>query len=211
MNAVLLIDDHAMFREALVMALAHAMPTLAVHPAASGHEALALLDRHADIGNVIMDYYLPDMAGAELLKRLRQRRAQLRVLVLSASQDPDDERRAMEAGARGFLNKSASCQALTAALEAINAADAPRIPSAGGTPPRSPDDAALLRTLTPRQSEVLRLICDGLRNKEISERLNMTEKTVKTHVSAILATLGVLNRTQATLVARRGGVFGKPT
>ncbi|KAG1253793.1 hypothetical protein G6F65_017310 [Rhizopus arrhizus] len=158
-----------------------------------------------------MDYYLPDMAGAELLKRLRQRRAQLRVLVLSASQDPDDERRAMEAGARGFLNKSASCQALTAALEAINAADAPRTPYAGGTPPRSPDDAALLRALTPRQSEVLRLICDGLRNKEISERLNMTEKTVKTHVSAILATLGVLNRTQATLVARRGGVFGKPT
>ncbi|KAG1606849.1 hypothetical protein G6F45_013891 [Rhizopus arrhizus] len=77
-----------------------------------------------------MDYYLPDMAGAELLKRLRQRRAQLRVLVLSASQDPDDERRAMEAGARGFLNKSASCQALTAALEAINAADAPRTPLA---------------------------------------------------------------------------------
>ncbi|KAG1583451.1 hypothetical protein G6F46_015105 [Rhizopus delemar] len=74
MNAVLLIDDHAMFREALVMALAHAMPALAVHPAASGQEALALLDRHADIGNVIMDYYLPDMAGAELLKRLRQRR-----------------------------------------------------------------------------------------------------------------------------------------
>ena len=93
----------------------------------------------------------------------------------------------------------------------INATDAPRLPSAGGTPTRSPDDAALLRTLTPRQSEVLRLICDGLRNKEISERLNMTEKTVKTHVSAILATLGVLNRTQATLVARRGGVFGKPT
>ena len=72
------------------------------------------------------------------------------------------------------------------------------------------DDAALLRALTPRQSEVLRLMCDGLRNKEISEQLNMTEKTVKTHVSAILGTLGVLNRTQATLVARRGGVFGKP-
>lgn len=210
MKAVLLVDDHAMFREALAMALAHAMPALTVHPAASGRQALDVLERHSGIGNVIMDYYLPDMAGTELLKRLRQRRSQLRVLVLSASQDPEDERRAMEAGAQGFLNKSASCQELAAALEAVNAAAAPHGASTTGAPAGSQDEAVLLRTLTPRQSEVLRLMCDGLRNKEISERLNMTEKTVKTHVSAILGTLGVLNRTQATLVARRGGVFGKP-
>lgn len=210
MTAVLLVDDHAMFREALVMALGQAVPGLTIHPAASGQEALEVLERHAAIQHVIMDFYLPDMAGAELLKRLRQRRAQLRVLVLSASQDPEDMRRALEAGAQGFLNKSASCQELAAALEAVSEAAPPQRSaslstlSAGGQ-----DEAALLRALTPRQSEVLSLMCDGLRNKEISERLNMTEKTVKTHVSAILGTLGVLNRTQATLVARRGGVFGK--
>ncbi|MGH8819085.1 MAG: response regulator [Achromobacter pestifer] len=208
MTPVLLIDDHAMFREALIMALAHAMPGLTIHPAASGQEALDVLDRHDGIGSVIMDYYLPDMAGAALLQRLRQRRSQLRILVLSASQDPEDERRALEAGAGGFLNKSASCQELAAALEGIHAA--PRTASGVNATATSHDEAALLLALTPRQSEVLRLMCDGLRNKEISERLNMTEKTVKTHVSAILGTLGVLNRTQATLVARRGGVFGKP-
>ena len=76
--------------------------------------------------------------------------------------------------------------------------------------PAPVDDMALLSALTPRQGEVLRLMCDGLRNREISERLSMTEKTVKTHVTAILATLGVVNRTQATLVARRGGLLGKP-
>ncbi|MFY0478413.1 response regulator [Achromobacter marplatensis] len=209
MTAVLLVDDHAMFREALAMALTHAMPTLTVHPAANAREALEVLDRHLGISNVIMDYYLPDMAGADLLHKFFLRRSHVRVLVLSASQDPEDERRALEAGARQFLNKSASCHELAAALEAINA-DPPRHAPSAGTSTRSPDDATLLRTLTPRQGEVLRLMCDGLRNKEISERLNMTEKTVKTHVSAILATLGVLNRTQATLVARRGGVFGKP-
>jgi DNA-binding NarL/FixJ family response regulator len=159
-----------------------------------------------------MDFYLPDMAGADLLKRLRQRRARLRILVLSASEDPEDERRAMDAGAQGFLNKSASCQELAAALQAIN--DAPLLSGRSGAaatlPAGAQDEAALLRALTPRQLEVLRLMCDGLRNKEISEQLSMTEKTVKTHVSAILGTLGVLNRTQATLVARRGGVFGKP-
>ena len=76
--------------------------------------------------------------------------------------------------------------------------------------PAPVDDMALLSALTPRQGEVLRLMCDGLRNREISERLSMTEKTVKTHVTAILATLGVVSRTQATLVARRGGLLGKP-
>lgn len=210
MTAVLLIDDHAMFREALIMALNYEAPGLTVHPAASGQEALDVLSRHAAIQNVIMDFYLPDMAGVDLLKRLRQRRAQLRILVLSASQDPEDRRRAMDAGAQGFLNKSASCQELAAALEAVN--DAPRYCGefAATLSAGVQDEAVLLRALTPRQTEVLRLMCDGLRNKEISERLNMTEKTVKTHVSAILGTLGVLNRTQATLVARRGGVFGKP-
>jgi DNA-binding NarL/FixJ family response regulator len=190
MTAVLLVDDHAMFREALVMALGQGVAGLEIHPAASGQEALEILDRHTAIQHVIMDFYLPDMAGADLLKRLRQRRSKLRILVLSASQDPEDMRRE-----------------LAAALEAVNEAAPPqrRALSAGDQ-----DEAALLRALTPRQVEVLCLMCDGLRNKEISERLNMTEKTVKTHVSAILGTLGVLNRTQATLVARRGGVFGKP-
>ncbi|CAB3656723.1 Transcriptional regulatory protein devR (dosR) [Achromobacter insolitus] len=211
MMAVLLVDDHAMFREALVMALGHAVPGLAIHSAASGQEALEVLEQHASIQHVIMDFYLPDMAGADLLKRLRQRRARLRILVLSASQDPEDMRQALEAGAQGFLNKSASCQELAAALNAVNEASAPSScgMSASATSAGGQDDAALLRALTPRQHEVLRLMCEGLRNKEISERLSMTEKTVKTHVSAVLGTLGVLNRTQATLVARRAGVVGK--
>jgi DNA-binding NarL/FixJ family response regulator len=77
-------------------------------------------------------------------------------------------------------------------------------------PVERPDEAALLSELTPRQIEVLRLMCDGIRNRDISEQLGVTEKTVKAHISVILATLGVPNRTQATLVARRGGLLGKP-
>ncbi len=161
MMAVLLVDDHAMFREALVMALGHAVPGLAIHSAANGQEALEVLEQHASIQHVIMDVYLPDMAGADLLKRLRQRRARLRILVLSASQDPEDMRQAMEAGAQGFLNKSASCQELAAALNAVNDAAAPssRVVSAAAPAVGASDDAALLRALTPRQSEVLRLMC----------------------------------------------------
>lgn len=217
MTAVLLIDDHAMFREALLLSLSQALPGVTVHPASNGAEALAVLQAQPQIGSVIMDYYLPDLGGSALLKRLKQLRPGIRVLVLSASEDPDDRERVMAAGAQGFLHKSADCRALLDALEQIGQPPRPDLAPAAAAPRKPPapmpapvDDMALLSALTPRQGEVLRLMCDGLRNREISERLSMTEKTVKTHVTAILATLGVVNRTQATLVARRGGLLGKP-
>lgn len=242
MTAVLMIEDHTMFREGLMMTIGHMAPSLDICPAASGAEALAVLESRADISRVIMDYYLPDIGGTALLKRLRQVRPGVRILVLSASEDAHDRRCAMTAGARAFLHKSASSQMLLSALEQI---DLPYLPDgqpeaqrvlgspgvlrgvspgvspgvlpaalAGMSPPsppvERPDEAALLSELTPRQIEVLRLMCDGIRNRDISEQLGVTEKTVKAHISVILATLGVPNRTQATLVARRGGLLGKP-
>ena len=225
-----------------MMTIGHMAPSLDICPAASGAEALAVLESRADISRVIMDYYLPDIGGTALLKRLRQVRPGVRILVLSASEDAHDRRCAMTAGARAFLHKSASSQMLLSALEQI---DLPYLPDgqpeaqrvlgspgvlrgvspgvspgvlpaalAGMSPPsppvERPDEAALLSELTPRQIEVLRLMCDGIRNRDISEQLGVTEKTVKAHISVILATLGVPNRTQATLVARRGGLLGKP-
>jgi len=241
-TAVLMIEDHTMFREGLMMTIGHMAPSLDICPAASGAEALAVLESRADISRVIMDYYLPDIGGTALLKRLRQVRPGVRILVLSASEDAHDRRCAMTAGARAFLHKSASSQMLLSALEQIDLPylpdgqpDAQRVLGSPGVlrgvsrgvlpgvtpavqpgisppspPVERPDEAALLSELTPRQIEVLRLMCDGIRNRDISEQLGVTEKTVKAHISVILATLGVPNRTQATLVARRGGLLGKP-
>ncbi|MGE6919617.1 response regulator [Achromobacter kerstersii] len=234
MTAVLMIEDHTMFREGLMMTIGHMAPSLDICPAASGAEALAVLESRADISRVIMDYYLPDIGGTALLKRLRQVRPGVRILVLSASEDAHDRHSAMTAGARAFLHKSASSQMLLSALEQIDlpylpeglpdappdaapdaapggkAAFAPAITPSGMRNDMRPDAAALLSELTPRQIEVLRLMCDGIRNRDISEQLGVTEKTVKAHISVILATLGVPNRTQASLVARRGGLLGKP-
>ena len=229
-----------------MMTIRHMAPSLDICPAASGAEALAVLESRADISRVIMDYYLPDIGGTALLKRLRQVRPGVRILVLSASEDAHDRRCAMTAGARAFLHKSASSQMLLSALEQIDLPylpdgqpDAQRVLGSPGVlrgvspgvspgvlrgvspgvsrgvshpspPVERPDEAALLSELTPRQIEVLRLMCDGIRNRDISEQLGVTEKTVKAHISVILATLGVPNRTQATLVARRGGLLGKP-
>lgn len=139
MTAVLLIDDHAMFREALLLSLSQALPGVTVHPASNGAEALAVLQAQPQIGSVIMDYYLPDLGGSALLKRLKQLRPGIRVLVLSASEDPDDRERVMAAGAQGFLHKSADCRALLDALEQI------------GQPPRADMAPAARRASRPRR------------------------------------------------------------
>ncbi len=216
MRAVLLIDDHAMFREGLVLALTQAAPDFTVHAVSNGSEAIAKLEAHSGISVVMMDYYLPDVGGSVLLRRLRQARPGIHILVLSASEDPDDVHAALSAGAQGFIHKSASSKTL---LEALNGViegkqivpDTYAAIETNGRRLSQSDDAALLSALTPRQIEVLRLVCDGLRNSEISTRLGTSEKTVKAHMTAILAGLGVINRTQAVLIARRAGLFGKPT
>jgi len=213
-TAVLMIEDHAMFREGLMMTIGHLAPSLNIFPVSSGNEALAVLESRTDINRVIMDFYLPDVGGTALLKRLRQARPGLRILVLSASEDPQDRERALSAGARLFVHKSADSRTLLSALEQIRMPDLPCArpccaPAAGERSER-PDELALLSQLTPRQMDVLRLMCDGIRNREISAQLGVTEKTVKAHISVILATLNVPNRTQATMVARRGGLLGKP-
>lgn len=215
MRAILLIDDHAMFREGLVLALTQAEPDFVVHAVSNGSEAIAALDAHTEIRVAMMDYYLPDVGGSALLRRLRQARPGIHILVLSASEDPDDVHTALSAGAHGFIHKSASSKALLEALHGVIAGKqiVPHAYAAidtNGRRPAQSDDAALLGALTPRQIEVLRLVCDGLRNSEISARLGTSEKTVKAHMTAILAGLGVVNRTQAVLIARRAGLFGKP-
>ncbi|AZG08705.1 DNA-binding response regulator [Pigmentiphaga sp. H8] len=210
MTSALLIDDHAMFREGLALALRQAAgPSLHLRTAADGAEALALLrDATADIA--LMDYYLPDLGGAALVRQLRRAGAGLRVMVLSASEDQEDAEAALAAGAHGFLHKSADVGQLLDAMRRVLAGQVVR-------PPESPLPASLAvlseqppGRLTPRQTEVLCLLCEGLRNGEIAERLATTEKTVKAHISAIFAALGVVNRTQAVLAARRAGLFGKP-
>ena len=213
MTAVLMVDDHAMFREGLQLTIARLAPSLEICLASNGNEAISMLAARADISCVIMDYSLPDIGGSALLKRRRQLRPGIRILVMSASEDQNDRDRALMAGARGFLHKSASSQMLLAALEEMQSPQgtgaqpptAAAIPCAAMT-----DEIALLSELTPRQSDVLRLICAGIGNREIALQLDVAEKTVKTHITAILSALGVQNRTQATLLARRGGLLGKP-
>ncbi|AJP59542.1 DNA-binding response regulator [Pandoraea vervacti] len=221
-----------MFREGLLLALRAAAPELTFEAFATGAEAVRALPLRPDVHAVMADYYLPDLAGAALLARLRAVRPDLRLLVISASEDSQDVRAALGAGAHGFVHKSADSRTLVDALQTVMGGErylspgydlgmepvdaATGVEHGEGRSGSEPvlDDMALMQRLasiTPRQREVLRLVCDGLRNGEIATRLGMTEKTVKAHVSAVLAALGALNRTQAAALARRAGLLGKPS
>jgi DNA-binding NarL/FixJ family response regulator len=222
MPTVFLIDDHAMFREGLLLALRAAAPELDFEAFSNGAQALAVLPWRPDVHAVMIDYYLPDLAGAALLARLRAVRPDLRLLVITASEDQQDMQAALSAGAHGFVHKSADSHALVAALNTVLRGErylsASRHTSGSAPAWRSAQERGggdlelvqRLASLTPRQREVLQLVCEGLRNGEIGERLGMMETTVKGHVSSIMAVLGALNRTQAAALARRAGLLGKP-
>ena len=213
-NTLLLIDDHAMFRESLALALRQAHPGLLIESTGSGAQALDLLARMpAAPDAVLTDFYLPDLGGAALLRQLWRCRAGLRVLVMSASEDPQDVQAAMAEGAHGFVHKSADCDRLLSILHRILAGEHGVVwtgeSTAAALPVLSAETDPLAR-LTARQTEVLQLLCEGLRNADIAQRLQTTERTIKAHISAIFGALDVDSRTQAVIAARRAGLLGRP-
>lgn len=202
---LLVIDDHPVVREGLAMVLRQLAGAPEVLEASDGEQGLALLVRHADVHGVLLDLRMAGLAGLPTLARLRASRPELPVMVISASEDPADVRRAMAAGASGYIPKSAGRSTLLAAVQLVLAGERyvpPLLLQEAGAAP------AVLTGLTPRQLEVLALLCQGHANREIGLALNMHEKTVKAHVSAIFKVLGVVNRTQAVEAARSAGFSG---
>jgi len=202
---LLVIDDHPVVREGLAMVLRQLAGAPEVLEASDGEQGLALLAQHADVRGVLVDLRMAGLAGLPTLARLRASRPELPVMVISASEDPADVRRAMAAGASGYIPKSAGRSTLLAAVQLVLAGEhyvPPLLLQAAGAAP------AVLTGLTPRQLEVLGLLCQGHANREIGLALNMHEKTVKAHVSAIFKVLGVVNRTQAIEAARSAGFSG---
>lgn len=203
---LIVIDDHPVMREGLALVLRQLDGSPEVLEAADGERGIALLAQHDDVGGVLVDLRMAGLAGLPTLARLRALRPDLPVMVISASEDPADVRRAMAAGASGYVPKSASRSTLLAAVRLVLAGERylpPLLLEDGAAPP-----PAQLTGLTPRQVEVLGLLCQGHANREIGVALGMHEKTVKAHVSALFKVLGVVNRTQAVEAARAAGFSG---
>jgi len=209
---ILLVDDHALFREALVHVLDGLGADVSVVHAATAEEALAVAAHYHDLDLILLDLYLPGTEGTTLVGQLRERAVTVPVVMLSASDRPQDVRCALAAGAAGYIPKTASSQEMLHALRRILEGDiyvpAPLLAAvsslrADETAPNQ--EAAAL--LTDRQLQVLRLLGKGLSNKGIANRLDLTEGTVKLHVSAIIRCLGARNRTEAVMTAERLGLL----
>jgi NarL family two-component system response regulator LiaR len=206
---VLVVDDHAVVREGLRTFLSLQDGVEVVGEAQDGAEALAAAER-LDPDVILMDLLMPTLDGVGAMRALRAAGATARVIVLTSFADDDRILPAIQAGAAGYLLKNVAPAELARAVRAAHAGDALLDPSVAarlvaavadghaGAPPSAPG-------LTPRERDVLALICRGHANKRIALELGLSEKTVKAHVGRVLAKLGVADRTQAALLATRNG------
>jgi DNA-binding NarL/FixJ family response regulator len=201
MIRVLIADDHAVVRQGLRTFLDLQEDMEVVAEAGDGAEALAAAEEHApDV--VLIDLVMPNVDGIEAIRGLRERLPAARAIVLSSFIDDEKLFPAMRAGAAGYLLKDVQPQELVEAIRTVHAGGALLHPKVAS---RLLEEIAT-DPLTPREREVLALIGRGMANKVIARELSLSEKTVKAHVSSILAKLGVTDRTQAALYAVRAGL-----
>jgi DNA-binding NarL/FixJ family response regulator len=204
---VLIADDHPVVLQGLAVLFEVQDDISLVGQASDGDEAVRLT-RELDPDVLLLDLKLPGLDGMGVLAQLRSLGTRTRVLVLTSAAGPSGPALALQAGATGFLYKDVDPDALVRAIRAVYDGNTVLAPEAAGLVAARPGgDARGVGALTPREREVLALLADGRSNREIARSLRVTEKTVKTHVSAVLAKLGVADRTQAALLAvRQSGV-----
>ena len=200
---VLIADDHPVVRQGLQVLLSVQDDIEVVGEAADGGQAVALA-AELDPDVILLDLKLPVMDGVAVLNGLRDAGLRARALVLTSAADRGLETLAVQAGAAGFLYKDVDPDALVRALRSVHDGHTLLAPDVAGALLRSSSPAVRgIGALTGREREVLEQIAQGRSNREIARLLQVSEKTVKTHVSSVLAKLGVQDRTQAALLAVR--------
>jgi len=200
---LLLVDDHALFRDALSLLIDQQLDGPALLHAGTLATALQVLRANADVSLALLDLGLPDSQGLGTLTRLREAAPGVTVVVLSADEHRETILAAIDAGAAGFIPKTACGGTLAKALRVVLDGGVYVPPAALDAP--VPSTVAPL-DLSPRQFDVLRLLIEGKCNKLICRELDLAESTVKTHLGAIFRRLGVNSRTQAVLAAARLGL-----
>jgi DNA-binding NarL/FixJ family response regulator len=199
---ILSVDDHPLLQEGIA-AMIRSQPDMElVGEARAGRDALVRFrETRPDV--TLMDLRLPDMDGVEAMSAIRGEFPDARVVILTTFEGDAEIRRALAAGARGYLLKSSPPKELLEAIRQVHAGKR-RIP---------PEIAVRLaehvgdEVLTPREVEVLRQVAAGQRNREIGERLFISEETVKVHVKHIMDKLGARDRTEAVAIAARRGII----
>jgi len=204
----LLADDHPLMREGVRQVLSQLEPPVEIIDAHDYPSLFAQTSAHADLDLAVVDLNMPGFVGMQGIAQYRSRFPDIPLVVLSASESPHDIRNVMEAGALGYIPKSASTAVMLAAFRQVLAGDI-YMPSGlgddGGLHTAAPAVFGALEHsgLTARQIEVARLLAQGCPNKAIAGMLAMSEGTVKVHIAAIFRAFNVTNRTEAVLAIRR--------
>jgi DNA-binding NarL/FixJ family response regulator len=200
---VLIADDHPVVRQGLAVLLEVQDDITLVGQASDGPEAVRLtLELQPDV--LLLDLKLPVLDGIRVLAELRDSAASTRTVILTSAAGPGSPAQALQAGAAGFLYKDVDPDALVRAIRSVHDGHTVLAPQAARLVASRPgSDVRGMGALTGRERQVLALLADGRSNREIARSLGVAEKTVKTHVSSVLAKLGVADRTQAALLAVR--------
>ena len=204
---ILLIDDHALFREGLKFLLRSLDAALEVDEAGDCARALEhAAKRSYDL--VLLDLKMPGVAGLDALAALREAIPDAPLVVLSGEDNPGVVRAAIEGGAMGFIPKSSTPEVLIQALRLVLARGV-YLPSAvldASADAAAAESGTVLHNLTPRQMDVLRCVIQGKSNKVIARELDVSEGTVKAHLSSVLRTFGARSRTEAVYAAAKLGL-----
>jgi DNA-binding NarL/FixJ family response regulator len=202
---VLIVDDHAVVRMGLKMFFNHQADIEVVGEAADGSEGLAMA-RRLEPDVVLMDLLMPTMDGVTAIGRIKAERPEIEIVTMTSFIEEEKVTAALEAGASGYVLKDAEAEEVAAAVRAAYAGEVHLDPAVARLlaqrmrARKSPDDKPA-EPLTDREKDVIRLLGQGMSNKEIGSQLFITERTARTYVSNILGKLGLTSRTQAALYA----------
>ena len=205
MIRLLIADDHAVVRTGLTQLLSAVEDVELVGAASDGQEAVSMCAKlEPDV--VLMDLEMPSLDGIEATRRIKEAQPRVAVVILTSFSDRERILRALDAGAAGYLLKDAEPEELTRAVHAAAQGDAPLDPRAGRALLSARNATSPADSLSEREREVLAMVAEGLPNKLIARRLEISEKTVKAHLTSIFRRIGVTDRTQAALWAQRNGL-----
>lgn len=207
-HRIIIVDDHPLFRGALSQALSASLDGAQILEASGMEELGQTLEKAKDIDLILLDLTMPGVQGLSGLLYLRAQHPEIPVVIVSASEDPVTIRRALEFGASGYVPKSLPAEKIRTAIRQVldgGVWSPPEIPLDVASDAETYNIAKKLASLTPQQVRVLMMLGEGLLNKQIAYKLNVSEATIKAHVSAILQKLGVDSRTQAVIAIGRIG------
>jgi DNA-binding NarL/FixJ family response regulator len=200
-SRVLLVDDHALLRTGVANIINQEPDLRVVAEAGNGVEALDAYERHQpDV--TLLDLRMPVMEGVEVVRQIRERDPRARVIILTTYDTDDEISQALKAGAKAYVLKDISADDLVGCIRAVLAGKTYLAPAAAA----KLAEGVTRVQLTPREMATLRLLADGKANKEIANELDISERTVKTHLAHLFEKLGVTSRTEAIKVATRRGL-----